>query len=219
MQYVAYYRVSTQQQGRSGLGLDAQRTDITRFVRDGILIAEYTDIESGKKDDRPNLLLAIDKCLELDATLVIAKLDRLSRDVEFIARLMKTKVKFVCCDMPDATPLTIHIFASIAMQEREMISARTKSALAEAKKRGTKLGNPQADKGFMDKIRDMRKPKKYNDTIMFIINQLQPTHSYQQIADELNKQKFTTFHGKPYRATTVFRMFKSVEHLSKHETV
>lgn len=207
MQYVAYYRVSTLQQGRSGLGLDAQKQDVMRYTK-GFIRAEYTDIESGKKANRPNLLLAIDKCLALDATLVIAKLDRLSRDVEFIARLMKTKVKFVCCDMPDATPFTIHIFASLAQQEREMISKRTKDALQAAKAKGVKLGNPQADKAFMDKIRSYRKPKEKDRTIMFIINKLREEgKSYDNIAAELNAHEFTTFHGKPFRGTTVFRLY------------
>lgn len=206
MQYVAYYRVSTLQQGRSGLGLDAQRSDVMKYTN-GSVVYEYTDIESGKNNNRPELLKAIEHAKRLDCHLVIAKLDRLSRNSVFIGQLMESRVKFVCCDMPEADEFTIHIFAALAQKERKMISERTKNALEAAKKRGVKLGNPQADSVFMNRMRGMRKPKEYNKTVMFIINQLRPTHSFEQIATELNSQGFKTFHGKEYSATTVFRMF------------
>jgi len=141
-QFVAYYRVSTQKQGRSGLGLDAQKAAVLAYIGAGEVVASYTDIESGKRDDRPELTKALMACKRTGATLVIAKLDRLSRDVAFIATLMKAGVEFIACDMPTANKLTIHILAAVAEAEREMISLRTKAALEAAKARGVRLGNP-----------------------------------------------------------------------------
>ena len=137
--YIAYYRVSTQKQGISGLGLDAQRTDVNRFIsRGGELVAEYQDIESGKKNNRPSLINAINEAKKQGATLLIAKLDRLSRNASFILTLRDSRVDFVCCDMPDANSLTIGIMAILAQDERERTSLRTKAALAELKRKGKK---------------------------------------------------------------------------------
>src|SRR5215470_8458553 len=142
--FTAYYRVSTERQGASGLGLDAQREAVSRHVAaaQGVLVDEFTEIESGKKNDRPQIAAAIAACRLRRATLIIAKLDRLARNVFFISSLMESGVDFVACDNPHATRLTIHILAAVAEHEREMISARTKAALAAAKARGVKLGNP-----------------------------------------------------------------------------
>lgn len=140
--FVAYYRVSTARQGRSGLGLDAQRSSVMQFLEagQGQLLGEYTEVESGKKIDRAQLEAALSACRLHGAILVIAKLDRLARNVEFIARLMNAGIEFVAVDAPHATRLTIHILAVMAEHEREMISQRTKAALAQAKLRGVKLG-------------------------------------------------------------------------------
>jgi len=140
--FVAYYRVSTAQQGRSGLGLDAQREAVRVFLagRADELAEEFTEVESGKKADRPQLARALDACRLTGDVLVIAKLDRLSRDAHFLLGLEKAGVEFVAADMPNANRLTIRLMAVIAQEEREMISARTKAALAAAKARGTKLG-------------------------------------------------------------------------------
>jgi DNA invertase Pin-like site-specific DNA recombinase len=142
--FVAYYRVSTAKQGQSGLGLEAQREAVERHVRSvqGSILAEYIEIESGKKNDRPEVARAISACRARRATLVIAKLDRLARNVAFVSNLMEAGVEFVACDNPFATRLTIHILAAVAEHEREMISARTTAALAAAKARGVRLGNP-----------------------------------------------------------------------------
>jgi DNA invertase Pin-like site-specific DNA recombinase len=172
----------------------------------GHIHTEFTDIESGKNNKRPELLKAIAYCKDNDYTLVVAKLDRLSRNMVFISQLMESKIRFVCCDMPEANEFTIHIFAALAQQEQKMISKRTKDALQAAKAKGVKLGNPQADKAYMEKIRNMRKPKEYDKTVMFIINQLKGTHSLQKIANELDRQEFRTFHGKEYLPTTIFRL-------------
>jgi DNA invertase Pin-like site-specific DNA recombinase len=142
LRFVAYYRVSTAQQGRSGLGLDAQREAVRVFMGGsaGALAEEFTEVESGKHAARPELGRALEACRLTGAVLVIAKLDRLSRDAHFLLGLEKAGVEFVAADMPNANRLTVRLMAVIAQEEREMISARTKAALAAAKARGTKLG-------------------------------------------------------------------------------
>jgi DNA invertase Pin-like site-specific DNA recombinase len=140
--FIAYYRVSTERQGRSGLGLDAQRQAVDGFLNGGKwkLVGEYTEVESGKRSNRPELARALDACRRQKATLVIAKLDRLARNVYFVSGLMESGVDFVAADMPEANKLTVHILAAVAEHEREAISARTKAALEAAKARGRKLG-------------------------------------------------------------------------------
>lgn len=144
--FIAYYRVSTQKQGASGLGLDAQREAVSRFLNGGDweLVAEFQEVETGKGadalDKRPQLKAALAACRKEGATLIIAKLDRLARNVHFVSGLMESKVKFVACDMPEANELTIHIMAAFAEHEAKRISQRTKDALAIAKSRGVVLG-------------------------------------------------------------------------------
>ena len=147
--FVSYYRVSTAQQGASGLGLEAQREAVSRHVAGagGAIVAEFQEVESGKKNDRPQIAAALAACRLRRATLIIAKLDRLARNVQFISSLMESGVDFVACDNPHATRLTIHILAAVAEHEREMISARTIAALGAAKARGVKLGNPNLRAG------------------------------------------------------------------------
>lgn len=142
--FVAYLRVSTARQGASGLGLEAQRSAVQSFLagRQGHMVAEFVEVESGKRDDRPQLAAALAACRLHRATLVMAKLDRLARNVRFIAGIMDSGVDFVACDMPHANRLTLHLMAAMAEHEAAAISERTKAALAAAKARGTKLGNP-----------------------------------------------------------------------------
>lgn len=144
--FVAYYRVSTAQQGRSGLGLEAQREAVRAFLNGGnsTLLSEHTEVESGKVDTRPELAKALNACRLTGATLVIAKLDRLSRDAAFLLNLEKAGVEFVAADMPNANRLTVRLMAVIAQEEREMIAKRTKDALAAAKARGVILGGFRA---------------------------------------------------------------------------
>lgn len=140
--FIAYYRVSTDRQGRSGLGLDAQRESVSQFLagRHATVISEYVEIESGGRSDRPKLRDALDACQREKATLLIAKLDRLARSVAFISALMEAKTNFIAVDMPHASRLVLHVMAAFAEHEREMIRERTKAALAAAKARGVQLG-------------------------------------------------------------------------------
>jgi DNA invertase Pin-like site-specific DNA recombinase len=144
--YVAYYRVSTAKQGRSGLGLEAQEAAVASFIAsraaDAKLLASFTEVESGKRDDRPELAKAMERARLTGAALLIAKIDRLSRDVHFLTGLQKAGVRFVAADMPDANEMTVQIMVVVAQNERKAISARTKAALQAAKARGTRLGNP-----------------------------------------------------------------------------
>lgn len=141
---VAYFRVSTAGQGRSGLGLDAQREAVGSECRSRgwQIVAEFTEIESGKRDDRPELLAALHRAKVTGATLMVAKLDRLSRSVAFLSALQDSGGRFLAADMPEANELTVHIMAAVAQAERKAISRRTIEALAAAKARGTRLGNP-----------------------------------------------------------------------------
>ena len=140
--FIAYFRVSTAKQGKSGLGLEGQRAAVMAYLNGGSwnLAAEFTEVESGKNNDRPELAKAMHMCRLTGATLVIAKLDRLSRDAHFLLGLEKAGVDFVAADMPAANRMTIGIMAVVADEERRMISARTKAALDAAKARGAKLG-------------------------------------------------------------------------------
>lgn len=139
--YVAYYRVSTKGQARSGLGLAAQREIVGRFIgEDKVLVSEYEEIESGKKDKREILWTAIAHAKREKAKLLIARLDRFSRRVSFIANLMEEGIGLTVAEMPTATDFQLHIFAALAQEERRLISERTKAALQQAKKRGVELG-------------------------------------------------------------------------------
>jgi DNA invertase Pin-like site-specific DNA recombinase len=145
--FVAYLRVSTDRQGRSGLGLEAQQAAIAAFLQSGdrLLTPPFTEVESGKNSERPQLRAAMERCRKTGATLLIARLDRLARNVRFISALMEEGVPFVACDMPTATPFMLHIYAAVAEEEARAISRRTKAALAAAKARGIKLGG---DRGY-----------------------------------------------------------------------
>jgi len=201
--YVAYYRVSTDRQGASGLGLDAQRQAVAQFTRADLLAAEYTEIESGRRHtNRPQLAAALDTCRRRKATLVIAKLDRLARNVHFISGLMESGVEFIAADMPHANRLTVHILAAVAEHEREAISQRTKAALAAAKARGTVLGNPrlkEARRAAADTLRTPAPPE-----VIQIMRDLQRNgDSLRTIADRLNRLHIRTTRGYRWHASTV----------------
>ena len=141
--YVIYKRVSTRRQGDSGLGLEAQQTAVETFLKgkDSGVVGEFVEIESGRKKDRPELIKALALCKAENATLIVARTDRLSRNVHFLSGLLEQKIEFIACDNPSANNFTLHIMAAVAEQEALLISKRTKAALAAAKKRGVKLGS------------------------------------------------------------------------------
>jgi DNA invertase Pin-like site-specific DNA recombinase len=216
MNYVSYYRVSTKQQDTSGLGLDAQRTAVLNYInKNGNLIAEFTEVESGKNNNRTELNKAIQEAKQSDATLVIAKLDRLSRNVFFISQLMESKVKFVCCDMPDATPLTIHIFAALAQWERERISKRTKESLQAKRVRdpnwrpGTNnLTNIGRDKAKKTISINAREDINVRHAFHFIKPLKEKGFSYQQIADKLNNEGYKTRKNCKFNPIQVLNIYK-----------
>jgi DNA invertase Pin-like site-specific DNA recombinase len=143
--FVTYYRVSTAQQGRSGLGLEAQQFQAQQYLaaHGGVGLASFTEIESGKVDTRPMLEAALLRCRQTRATLLVAKLDRLSRNISFLFRMRDEGVRFQALDLPEANTLTLGVFAAMAQHEREIISARTKAALAARRARGLSLGTPR----------------------------------------------------------------------------
>lgn len=163
MRFVAYYRVSTQKQGHSGLGIEAQREAVTRHIGGDELLAEFTEVESGKNNSRPQLALAMRHARVTGSTLIVAKLDRLSRNAAFLNELFDSALQIVCVDMPFADRFTIGIMAQVAQWEREQISKRTTEALKAAKARGVRLGGARtigpcvSSEGRASSVRTRRK--------------------------------------------------------------
>ncbi|WP_324680912.1 recombinase family protein [Hymenobacter sp. GOD-10R] len=212
MPYVAYYRVSTLQQGRSGLGLAAQQQMVRSFVREDAVLGEYVEVESGKTAERPQLRQALQLAKARGAVLVIAKLDRLSRNVAFIASLMESGVEFVACDQPQANKFTVHIFAALAEQERDLISERTRRALQVLKKQGKQLGSPQnltleaQVEGLATRQRNARQHEGNRQATALILARLAQGHSYNQIALELEELGFRTRRGCTFTHKQVQRL-------------
>lgn len=218
--FISYLRVSTQKQGNSGLGIEAQQQAILQFLNGGNheLVKEYIEIESGKRsDNRPVLLEALAHCKRIGATLLIAKLDRLSRNVAFIASLMDSGAEFIAVDMPTANRLTVHILAAMAEHERSLISKRTKDALQAAKARGVKLGNPQGlPEGAQAKAVEagtksrVQKADSYSQAMWPIIQELlEKGMSYNSIAKEMMSRRELTPRGKvSWTPTTVSNIVK-----------
>jgi DNA invertase Pin-like site-specific DNA recombinase len=202
--FVAYYRVSTERQGESGLGLEAQRAAVARFTHGASLLSEFQEIESGKRHtNRPQLAAALSECRRQKATLVIARLDRLARNVHFISGLMESGVDFVAVDMPQANRLTIHILAAVAEHEREAISQRTKAALGAAKTRGTRLGNPRWENSI-EEARTARNPIPLSPALLTIMqNRRTEGWSLRRIATEMNALGLKTPRGAGWHASTV----------------
>jgi DNA invertase Pin-like site-specific DNA recombinase len=202
--YVSYYRVSTRKQGKSGLGLEAQQQAVQVFLTTGnwkTMVGEFVEVESGKRADRPKLAEALALCRIYSATLVIAKLDRLARNVAFIANLRESGVDFIAADMPNANTFTVNIMASVAQQEGEMIAERTRKAMATAKARGTLLGRrDDAIAAFSDigvkasaKVRGNRAAAKAKDLLPLIhAAKASGASSLRQIADLLNERDTPT---------------------------
>lgn len=208
---VAYYRVSTERQGQSGLGLEAQKQAVHRYVELNQinLVGEKTEVESGRKNDRPVLKQVLKSCKENRSLLIIAKLDRLGRSVSFISALMESDVQFVAVDNPHANELMIHIMAAIAQHERKLISSRTKEALQAAKERGVLLG---------EYGRTVLSKKNKQEAFLFslkmkpIIQQIQSNGytTIRQITKELNRLKIPTFrnNGQKWHLATVHNLMR-----------
>jgi DNA invertase Pin-like site-specific DNA recombinase len=201
---IAYIRVSTQKQGKSGLGLDAQRAAIARFAeQEGIEVrGTFVETQSGKDDDqrRPQLAAALEAARKAKAPIVVAKLDRLSRDVHFISGLMKHKVAFIVADLgSDTHPFMLHLYAALAEKERRMISQRTKDALAAAKQNGKQLG------GLRDHGRELKQAAVERAKALAPLFAELERKSAREIARILNERSIATPTGKPWSATTVIR--------------
>lgn len=207
MLYIAYYRVSTAKQGASGLGLEAQQHAVLQHCQCQPL-QSFTEVESGKRDDRPQLAAALAMAKREKATLVIAKLDRLARDVHFISGLLKARVDIIAVDMPAANKFTLHIMAAVAEQEAEAISQRTRAALAAAKARGVRLGrnasaiNREARAGA----------DAYASSLTATLEELrlQGTYSVRDICSALNARGITTRKGGQWHPTSVQRLLDRI---------
>lgn len=233
---VTYYRVSTEAQGRSGLGLEAQQQAVTALCqqRGWEIIAEFTEVESGKRNDRPQLTAALKRAKVTGARLVIAKLDRLSRNVAFLAALQESGAKFTAADMPEADEFTVHILAAVAQRERKLISERTKAALAAAKERGTwtkadgtpyksgkRLGNPngaeaikRANKGTAGALEAVRRnaagrAAEYAETIADV--RAGGAASLPAIARELNARGIVTARGGKWHPSSVRNLLRRLD--------
>lgn len=211
--FVTYYRVSTAKQGRSGLGLESQKAAVASYLREhkGIELASYVEVESGKLADRPQLQAALTRCRQTGAQLLVAKLDRLSRNASFLLSLRDSGVRFQALDIPEANTLTLGVMALLAQQERELISQRTKAALAARKARGLPLGNPRDLSAHA--ARGARLGRKViaaraRERAQLIAPQIEEAKaagcvSLRQIAAWLNEREITTPKGRQWTATAV----------------
>ena len=217
--FIAYFRVSTDKQGRSGLGLQAQRKAVLDYLDGGrwSLVDEFVEIESGKHNERPQLTAALAACRKHKAKLVIAKLDRLSRNLAFIAALMESGVEFVAVDNPHATKLTVHILAAVAEHEREMISERTKAALRAAKARGTRLGNPELAKAAKRGTAAVKaNARQFAANVLPIIEEIEQAGitSHNAIAAKLNERDVRTARGGKWTHVQVGAVLRPFEHVA-----
>ena len=210
---IAYYRVSTEQQGRSGLGLDAQADAVRRFAEQQsyTIIDTFTETESGKQDERPQLAAALARCKKERATLLIAKLDRLSRRVSFIASLMDTSADFRVVEIPDANKFQLHLMAAFGEYERDQISQRTKAALAAAKQRGTVLGRhgrevlSKQNSAAADQFAQVLRPT---------IEQLRSEgfKTVRALREEMNRREIPTYRpGKKWQICSVHSLLNRLE--------
>ena len=212
MHYVTYLRVSTDRQGKSGLGLEAQRKAVLDHVAGkGEIAAEYVEIESGKKNDRPQLARALAEAKRIGAVLLIAKLDRLARNVAFIANLLEAGVEIAAADMPEANRFLLHVMAAVAEHEAQAISDRTRAALAAATARGVALGwsmpgraGEQRQAARKGAERNALKADQHAGNVLPVIRQIAARGaSLRQIACELNTRGIKTARGGPWYAATV----------------
>lgn len=214
-QYVSYLRVSTQKQGFSGLGLEAQKEIIENYLHDKIPIAEFVEVESGRKTNRPKLKDALALCRTTGSTLIVAKLDRLARNVSFLSNLLESEVEIIFCDFPQANKMVLHILAAISQYEAELTASRTKAALQAKRARGAKLGNPEhlldkheqaianSNKTNSDKARNNPNNKRAVGLLKVLVSQ---TMTLQQMTDALNDEGFVTAKGCKFVPATVKRL-------------
>lgn len=211
--YISYLRVSTGKQAASGLGLESQQTIIRDFIakNGGELLREVIEIESGRKDNRPELQKALSLCRKHNAVLLLPKLDRLSRSVAFVSGLMSSGIKFTLCDMPDATDFTLHIYSAVAQEERRLISERTKNALAAAKARGVKLGA----NGRILACNNYAAAIDFAEGLRPEIEELRASgyRTCQSLCDELNRLQIPTFRGgsTQWHVPQVHKLLKRLE--------
>ena len=219
--FVSYLRVSTKKQGQSGLGLEAQRAAVHDYLNGGSweLLAEYVEVESGKRDDRPELLKALHRTKITGATLLIAKLDRLSRDAHFLLGLQKAGVRFVAVDMPQANELTVGILALVAQEERKAISQRTKAALAAAKARGVTLGSPKGAahlRGLGNGqavARVKEKAQDFAQDLREVVEDIRAAgvSTVRGIAQELDRRAIRPARGEKWQPASVARLLKRID--------
>ena len=207
---VLYLRVSTVKQGADGNGIQHQMTVVNRYAEanGGEIVGQFIEVESGGKTDseRPQLAAALEKCKKENAVLVCSKIDRLSRNAEFLLRLMNSRVEFVCCDIPNCDRFTISLFAILAEKEKNMISERTKNALKMVKARGIKLGNPNPELSVIKMNEGARKGRiDFKNKIIPIINEIKSTgiKTLQGMADCLNRRGISTRNGKQWYPTQI----------------
>jgi len=211
--FIAYYRVSTDRQDKSGLGLEAQQQTVNDYLQriKGNLLESYTEIESGKRIQRPELALALKACKKQKATLIIAKLDRLARNVHFISGLMESGVDFIATDNPHANKLMIHLLAAFAEHEREQISQRTKDALAAAKRRGVILGRNATEKLSKE---NRQQADLFAASLRETIEELKKEgyKSVRAIAKELNRRAIPTARpGARWQIANTHALLKRIE--------
>ena len=218
--YIAYYRVSTARQGESGLGLTAQQNAVKKYVGNDMLIKEFTEVESGKKNERPQLMAAIEAAKREDAILLVQKIDRLSRNAAFILDLKDSAVKFLAVDNPTANDLTIGFLAILAQDERERISKRTKAALDVKREQVGEWRISNLSSNARSKSLAIRKSNAANNpntkratlTIKAYLNaKNEPTIRISEIAKRLNEAGFKTPRGKAFQSVTVSRMIKKIK--------
>ena len=215
--YVAYLRQSTTKQERSGLGIEAQRDIINSFIKEGVILAEYVETESGRKSDRPKLQEALALCRKTNSILIVAKLDRLSRNVAFTSKLLESDVEIIFCDFPQANRLILHIISSIAEYEANLISQRTRQSLKAKKERGVKLGKSE---NLMNKHNEAvarsnqtNRIKAKNNAnnmraIALLRSMIKEGLTISQMTKQLNEQGFVSSKGCKFQIVQVQRLIQ-----------
>jgi len=215
--YVAYLRQSTIKQERSGLGIEAQRDIISSFVKEGVILAEYVETESGRKSDRPKLQEALAMCRKTNSILIVAKLDRLSRNVAFTSKLLESDVEIIFCDFPQANRLILHIISSIAEYEANLISQRTRQSLKAKKERGVKLGKSE---NLMNKHNEAvarsnqtNRIKAKNNAnnmraVALLRSMIKEGLTISQMTKQLNEQGFVSSKGCKFQIVQVQRLIQ-----------